>query len=472
MRRLADVGLWVGAVLGALSLVAAVLVATLGLVPLIFTSGSMSPAIPAGSLGVARSVPAAELAVDDVVSVDSADGARVTHRVVAIEETADGALLTLQGDANSAPDADPYPVTEADRLLFSVPGAGSALAALAHPVAIFGGGVLAAAVVLGVVSSSRGRRANEGTQHTPGTPSAAGTDRRSRAGRVAASVLVAALPAALAFQPAAPTAAAFSDTGATVNTSGFVSHRVHQPTSVTCSGTTSITVTTPASDPRYTYWAQAFTPGPSGTALAAAKPMTGTGASRQAAFTAGEFTPPLAAGNYEVRVYARVGSTSWQSADYVVQPFSATTGTTLACGNAPIPPTITFTEPDGVTKSASGQRAAVLADCGANQAACGTVTDNGSIASVTYILQRSGLLLGTGCWDHTSSTWRASSQTACAYRTATHSSAGAGWFIPGAVAAVYQTTFLSNTSYQLTIRAVDNEGLVTVRTITFATTPG
>lgn len=460
MRRVADAALWVGAVLGALSLVAAVLVATLGLVPLIFTSGSMSPEIPAGSLGVARSVPAADLAVDDVVSVDSAEGVRVTHRVVAIEETADGALLTLQGDANGAPDADPYPVTEADRLLFSVPGVGHALAALANPLAIFGGGVLAAAVVLGIVVSSRSSRGRRRAGTPDRTGGSGGAGRRSRAGRVAASALVAALPAVLALQPAAPTAAAFTDTGATVTTSGFVSHLVLQPTGVTCSGTPSITVTTPASDPRYTYWAQAFTL--SGTAVSNARQMTGSGANRQVTFTAPtNFTATLTAGtNYQMRIYARVGTTTWQSTDYRVQPFATATSSasTLSCGAAPIPPTVNYTAPTNAWSGTAAQlRTRISTDCGGTVAACGTATDNGTIASVQYILQRSALL-STLCWN--GSSW----VTSCAYRDASYTPATQRWTVAGNA----HSGSLAAT-YTLTIRATDNEGLVTVRTITYTT---
>lgn len=459
MRRVADVALWVGAVLGVLSVVAAVLVATLGLVPLIFTSGSMSPGIPAGSLGVARSVPAADLELGDVVSVDTSDGVRVTHRVVAIEGTADGALLTLQGDANGAPDADLYPVTEADRVLFSVPGVGRVLSALGSPVAIFGAGVLAAVVLLGVVYSSsrrsRGRRRATTSDDASGT---GGAGRRRRPGRVAASVLVAALPAVLALQPALPTAAAFSDLGGTVTTSGFVSHLVLQPTGVSCSGTGTITVTTPASDQRYTYWAQAFTL--AGAAVSNAKQLTGTGANRQATFTAPtDFTTTLTAGtSYQLRIYSRVGSTTWQSADYRVQPFVATTAATLSCGAAPIPPTVNFIAPTNTWSGTAAQlRTLISTACAATIAACGTATDNGTIVSVQYILQRSGLL-GATCWD--GSSWVVS----CSYRTATYTPATQRWTIAGNAHAGALAA-----SYTLTIRATDNDGLVTVQTITYST---
>jgi len=126
LRRLADLTLTLAAVAGALSLLAALVFAAVGIKPLVFTSGSMSPQIPTGSLALARAVPVHELAVGDVVSVLDAAGTRVTHRVAAIE---DGGLV-LKGDANLTVDADPYDVDAADRVLVSVPYAGRVLAAV------------------------------------------------------------------------------------------------------------------------------------------------------------------------------------------------------------------------------------------------------------------------------------------------------------------------------------------------------
>ncbi|UFU04644.1 signal peptidase I [Ruania suaedae] len=471
MRRIADALLWMGAVLGALSLVAAVLVATLSLVPLVFTSGSMSPEIPAGSLGVARTVPAADLAVGDVVSVESAEGTRVTHRIVAVEESAGEALLTLQGDANGAPDAEPYPVTEADRLIFSVPGVGSVLSSLANPFVVFGAGVLAAGVVFGVwtsVRSSRGRP-RAGSGETPDAEDRSDSaDSAGRTGRVVASLLVVALPALVALQPAEPTAAAFSDTG-TVNTSGFMTHRVGQPTGGTCSSSPSpsMTVTTPASDPRYTYWVRAYTAASGGEPVSSAKQMTGSGANRTVTVSPGEFSPALTAGTtYYLRVFARVAGTTWESAVYLYTPFSRSQANVLTCGEAPSPPTITFTEPlDGASNTGAVTRANVAARCGPNQAACGTATDsNGTVVSpVQYILRRTGFL-GTQCWS--GSSWVSS----CNYRDTTFNASTGQWSVP-ATTSPYANQFLSTMDYTLTIQAKDNLDYTIVRTITYSVRP-
>ncbi|WP_457206560.1 signal peptidase I [Nocardioides sp. P5_C9_2] len=150
--RVGNAALTVAAALGAVSLVTALVFTVASVTPLVLTSGSMDPEIPTGSLALARSVPVDEVAVGDVVSVWDARGTRVTHRVVAL----DPAGLVLQGDANPTPDADPYDVPTADRVLVAVPHAGTVLAALTAPV---GRGVLLAiaAVVLLTWVRPRGR---------------------------------------------------------------------------------------------------------------------------------------------------------------------------------------------------------------------------------------------------------------------------------------------------------------------------
>lgn len=66
-------------------------------------TGSMAPAIPAGSLIVSRPASAAALAVGDVVTYVH-DGARVTHRLHEVADDGGQLLLRTKGDANPAPD--------------------------------------------------------------------------------------------------------------------------------------------------------------------------------------------------------------------------------------------------------------------------------------------------------------------------------------------------------------------------------
>lgn len=133
-RRLGrEAVLWLGGALGALCLLSLLAGWLFNVTPLVFSSGSMSPAYEAGALGLAHEVPAADLDVGDVVSVVNAEGDRVTHRIVETAPGGDGAVLTLQGDTNNVPDAESYAVTSAERVAFGVPYAGYVLNAAASP---------------------------------------------------------------------------------------------------------------------------------------------------------------------------------------------------------------------------------------------------------------------------------------------------------------------------------------------------
>lgn len=73
---------------------------------LVVQSSSMGRAYPVGSLVVARSVPAPEVAVGDVVLIEVEGRHPVLHRVHSIEA---GWVIT-KGDANLTPDPEPYPL--------------------------------------------------------------------------------------------------------------------------------------------------------------------------------------------------------------------------------------------------------------------------------------------------------------------------------------------------------------------------
>ena len=79
-RGAREVFLTFGALLGVLCIAATVAGAAFGVKPLVFRSGSMSPAINTGDLAVSRTVDARELKADDIVSVINSKGNRVNHR--------------------------------------------------------------------------------------------------------------------------------------------------------------------------------------------------------------------------------------------------------------------------------------------------------------------------------------------------------------------------------------------------------
>ncbi|MFL6154751.1 MAG: signal peptidase I [Marmoricola sp.] len=142
-QRAARAFVVVTAGLGIASLLFAAVLIVAGARPMIFRSGSMSPTIPTGSMGFTRSVPASDVRVGDVVTV-KVDGARVTHRVIALDRHGDVALLELKGDGNRAADRTIYPVRDVPRTWFSVPFAGSFVQWLGSPV----GGLALAAYLL------------------------------------------------------------------------------------------------------------------------------------------------------------------------------------------------------------------------------------------------------------------------------------------------------------------------------------
>ncbi|MEU6137167.1 signal peptidase I [Nocardioides sp. NPDC047086] len=235
-RRTGDLALTVAAVAGVLCLLILLAGLAFDVRPLVFRSGSMSPAIPTGSLALAVPVDHHEIEVGDVVSVPY-ERTRVTHRVVSIDHTESSSLLRLQGDANDTADLRPYQVTAADRVVFSVPHLGAAIAWLSHPPGIF---VLAGYAALLLTILMR-RRANPPAPSAPVVPEPPepphpapepAEGRRLRRGRLVFAVLVLAFLVGTAMPP---TWAAWTDpvvvTGGTLGTTSLVS-----PTAAPSSG--------------------------------------------------------------------------------------------------------------------------------------------------------------------------------------------------------------------------------------------
>ncbi|WP_338150689.1 signal peptidase I [Rhodococcus qingshengii] len=154
-----EIALNVAAVAGLICIIATLASLIFGIKPLVFRSGSMEPAISTGALALAKTVPATELAVGDVISVDNDQGVRITHRVVELESAgADTVLATLKGDANNVADRLPYTITEADRVFISVGGLGYVVAWLSSPLATFLGGGLVGAVLVIAFGRTKDRR--------------------------------------------------------------------------------------------------------------------------------------------------------------------------------------------------------------------------------------------------------------------------------------------------------------------------
>lgn len=126
-----------------------------------FRTGSMSPTMPQGAVAVSIPVQASDIEVGDVVTVQRAgESMPVTHRVIEISEvppqkehnadiraaapgsgppdlTSTGARqIVMQGDDNDTPDHLPYALTDARKVVASVPFVGTALMMLQTPLAM------------------------------------------------------------------------------------------------------------------------------------------------------------------------------------------------------------------------------------------------------------------------------------------------------------------------------------------------
>ncbi|EME20047.1 MULTISPECIES: signal peptidase I [Rhodococcus] len=238
-----ELALTVGAVAGLICVVAATASMLFGIKPLVFRSGSMSPEITTGSLALARTVPATDLAVGDVVSVVNGQGTRITHRVYELDQQAGNSVtVTLKGDANANPDVEPYFITEADRIFFSVGGLGYAVAWLSSPLAIFlGGALVGGLVIIAFRPNSRRRDSDDGpsggigsvereaaeTMEFPMVSSGSGTDgRRSAFSFRKFAVLGVSVLALIGATQVNGTSAAFTDTSVAKSGSLAVSSNV------------------------------------------------------------------------------------------------------------------------------------------------------------------------------------------------------------------------------------------------------
>ena len=143
-----EIALNVAAVAGLICIIATLASLIFGIKPLVFRSGSMEPAISTGALALAKTVPATELAVGDVISVDNDQGVRITHRVVELESAgADTVLATLKGDANNVDDGAVELAQVKGKVIAHIPHVGKIVRLLKTPAATV---ILIAAAVLSV----------------------------------------------------------------------------------------------------------------------------------------------------------------------------------------------------------------------------------------------------------------------------------------------------------------------------------
>lgn len=235
-RSLREMALTVGALLGVLCIVVAVASTFFGVRVLVFRSGSMSPTIETGGAALARPVSASQLKVGDIVSVENAEGVRVTHRVKAIHSHGKTASLTLKGDANQAVDEATPRVTEVDRVFWHVNRLGYVVNALASPYALFAGGAFAALLLfLGFSGGDKSQGSRSAGRRRANKTLGKAPRHSSTPGKRVAVVLGVALSVAMMLLSAValPTMAGFSDHAA-VSTGDFAVKGIPAASGYTC----------------------------------------------------------------------------------------------------------------------------------------------------------------------------------------------------------------------------------------------
>lgn len=333
-HRFREALLWVGAALGTLCLGWTFVMAAFGLTPLVFTSGSMSPAIAAGDLAFARTIDAGDIRTGDIVSVVNDEGVRITHRVVEAEPREGGATLTLKGDANAAPDVEPYAVTSVERVSFAVPRAGYVIDAVASPAGTFAAGLLVALALAAAFGRRPGPRQQE--QESVSREAAA---RAPQA--VAVGVLVLAAAAAGMTTTVQPTRAAFADPAA-MTTGTYSAHSVGSQSAPSCTtnsvtlGNDTVTLRWNQVDARYVYdWELRV----NGSTAAVQSGTVGAGVAQGGQVAVTLEPGSRANGNYNVVVRARTStSTSWTASSTTTTPIrrftTALFWSNMACGHA------------------------------------------------------------------------------------------------------------------------------------------
>lgn len=143
-----DIGLTLAAAGGVVCVVLVVAASMFHITLIMFSTGSMSPTIPTGSLAVVREIVANEIRVGDVITVDRDASLPITHRVTSVSPLGNGSVsLTMKGDANEEPDPAPYVIDRARIVIASVPQLAYVVVAISHPL-VMGGITIAAGILV------------------------------------------------------------------------------------------------------------------------------------------------------------------------------------------------------------------------------------------------------------------------------------------------------------------------------------
>jgi signal peptidase I len=366
LGTLRELALSVGAVMGLLCISASMCAVFFGVTPLVFRSGSMAPAIDTGSVALARMVPAAELQVGDVVSVDLADGTKITHRITEIVGlVGNSAELVLKGDANDVVDPETYVVTEAQRVFADVPYAGYFVSWLSTPFAWGIGAVLSISLI--AIAWQPSERKNERPRHSSGKHVAVA----SVALVTVTATLIGAGASRAEMTMAATTDTAFARAAVTAATITY------RPASFTCSRggiANPPLLSWPNADPTYSYTLE-ISPGnmaPIQISASTANPLS---------YNTGLIQSLLGIGTYTFTLKARVGNFVSSTSRSVTASFL--TSVLTECGTQSASPAVAARSAPAASASAPSQPSAELSPPSTSEPARTAATEPGPSAAPT-----------------------------------------------------------------------------------------
>ncbi|TFI45841.1 signal peptidase I [Rhodococcus sp. 1R11] len=320
-----EAALTTGALLGLICVTAAVAALVFGVTPLVFRSGSMAPAMNTGSLALAQTVPAVDIAIGDVISVVRTDGTNITHRVADIVDVNGNTVeLVLKGDANSIADSDTYIITEADRIFVNVPYAGYFVTWLSTPYASVIGAILSGSLML--IAWRPSGKANP--------PKHSSVEKLSAKHSVVAFVVLVTVTASsigVGISRTETTLAASTDLAYAKTT--LTAGTVVLPASFTCGGgglLTPVIFTWPNPNSAYTYTLDFGPVGGAPTAQFEVAPSAGT----TSTFSSANIGGLLALGTYQLTLKAKVGNfLATGSRTHSFSRLNLALGVTSSCGS-------------------------------------------------------------------------------------------------------------------------------------------
>lgn len=160
-------------IVAGLAVVLIVIPKATGSTPLTVLTQSMEPTLPPGTLLVVKPTPLEDIRIGDVVTYQIVSGqpAVISHRVVSVESSSDGArTFVLKGDNNAEPDSSPVTAAQVRGVVwYSIPEVGYVnqlvngsrgwlIPAVAGILLAYSAGM----ITIGVTSSVRRRRRSRG----------------------------------------------------------------------------------------------------------------------------------------------------------------------------------------------------------------------------------------------------------------------------------------------------------------------